>query len=244
MTSVQVDILMAAPLPSCAEVLEPQELDRWRRLGRSADRDRHFTGVILRREELRRRAGRLVPVERRCRGCGTAEHGEVQPLVAVDRARWRTSLSHSASTVMLAVAELEGPDVDVGVDVEVVSRVDPRLARHVLSAPERARLPQPTRWSLCGVWTAKEAVLTALGCGLHVPMTDIEVAPAVRARGSDARLRPLQDRPSRLIDLTDVVSAACEDQAPLRAALMVLGATDVRVVARRLSPDELLASLT
>jgi phosphopantetheinyl transferase (holo-ACP synthase) len=252
MTSVRVDILMAAPVPSRPEVLEPEELSRWTRLHQEADRDRLFTGVVLREEALRQRAGRVVPVERRCRGCGLVDHGEVQPLAAADRARWRTSLSHSGTIVMLAVADLEGVDIDVGIDVESVSRLDPRMARHVLSAPERSLLPQPpTGWSLCGVWTAKEAVLKALGCGLHVSMTNIEIggsepgspAPAVRARGTDTRLRPLHDRPSRLIDVTDVVSDTGDKDAPLRAALMVLGATHVRLAHRRLSGDELLASV-
>jgi 4'-phosphopantetheinyl transferase superfamily len=252
MTSVRVDILVAAPLSSRPEVLEPEELSRWMRLRHKADRDRLFTGVILRREALRRRAGRFVPVERRCRGCGSIDHGEVQPLEAADRARWRTSLSHSGTTVLLAVADFDGPDIDIGIDVESVSRLDPRMARHMLTAPERSRLPQPICWSLCGVWTAKEAVLKALGCGLHVSMTDIEIAgsvpgphaPAVRARGTDTRLQPLHDRPSRLIDMTDVVSDICDKEAPLRAAMMVLGATDVRLLHRRLSAAELLASVT
>lgn len=252
MTSVRVDILTAAPVPSRPDVLEPGELGRWMRLRHKADRDRLFTGVILRREALRRRAGRFVPVERRCRGCGTVDHGEVQPLEAADRARWRTSLSHSGTIVVLAVAEVDGSDVHIGVDVESVSRLDPRMARHMLAAPERLRLPQPTPWALCGVWTAKEAALKALGCGLHVPMTDIEIAGsvpgphvrAVRARGADTRLRPLHDRPSRLIDMTDVMSDTCDREAPFRSALMVLGATDVRLLHRRLSAAELLASVT
>jgi hypothetical protein len=122
----------------------------------------------------------------------------------------------------------------------------------MLTAPEHSRLPQPTSWSLCGVWTAKEAVLKALGCGLHVSMTDIEIAgsvpgshdPAVRARGTDPRLRPLHDRPFRLIDMTDVVSDTCEKEGPLRAALMVLGATDIRLLHRRLSAAEVSAPVT
>lgn len=251
MTSVRVDILMAAPVSSHPEVLEPEELSRWMRLHREADRDRLFTGVLLRREALRQRAGRCVPVERRCRGCGAVDHGEVQPSEAADRARWRTSLSHSGTIVMLAVADLDGPGIDIGIDVESVSRLEPRMARHMLTAPERSRLPQPTCWSLCGVWTAKEAVLKALGCGLHVSMTDIEIAgsvpgshaPAVRARGTDTRLRPLDDRPSRLIDITDAVSDTGDQETPQRAALMVLGATDVRLLHRRLSAAELLASV-
>lgn len=251
MTSVRVDILTAAPVSSRPEVLEPEELGRWMRLRQEADRDRLFTGVMLRREALRQRAGRFVPVDRRCRGCGTVDHGEVQPLEAADRARWRTSLSHSGTIVMLAIADLNGPDIDIGIDVESVSRLEPRMARHMLSAPERSRLLHPTSWSLCGVWTAKEAVLKALGCGLHVPMTDIEIAgsvsgshaPAVRARGTDTRLRPLHDRHSRIIDVTDMLSDTCDKEGPLRAALMVLGATDVRLH-RRLIPAELLASVT
>jgi 4'-phosphopantetheinyl transferase superfamily len=231
-------------------MLETGELQRWAELRYRPDRDRLFTGVLLRHVVLNQMAHRDVPVERRCRACGAVDHGEVQPAGVADRARWRTSLSHSETTIMLAVAETDGADIaiDVGVDVESTGRMDPRMARHMLSAAERVRLPNPTRWLLCGIWTMKEAALKALGCGLHASMTDLEVQLsseqnelAVRTVGDDPRLRPLRDRPARLIDMTDDISGP-HQEASRRAALMVIGNADVNLVHHRLTTEELWAA--
>ena len=225
---MRVEIVTTAVQPSRPELLAPPDLARWQRLRRAVDRDRFSTGAVLRQAVLRERAGRAVPVVRRCRGCGATDHGEVQPVAPEDRSRWRTSISHAGGTVALAVADCEGVDVDVGLDVEVVARTDLRIAPLVLSDVEQ--LPASTRWDLCGVWTAKEAVLKALGCGLHVAMTELEVRPRTadgepgspgwiaHAAGDDSRLQPLREQPCPVVDLTCVVGGS------QRAALAVTGA--------------------
>lgn len=248
MTRIRVDLVTTPSAPSRPEMLAAQELRRWTQLRHRADRDRLSTGVLLRRAVLSQTAHRLVPVERRCGGCGAVDHGEVQPALQPDRARWRTSLSHSETELVLAVAEAKGADVAVGVDLESTARMDSRMARHILSPAERSRIPNPTRWLLCGIWTAKEATLKALGCGLHASMLDLEIAwssqarrSVVRVAGTDPRLRMLRDRRSRLVDVTSVISDGDGDPAR-RAALMVIGADDVHVVHRRLTTDELWAA--
>jgi hypothetical protein len=146
------------------------------------------------------------------------------------------------------VAELDGADIDIGIDVESVSRLAPGMARHMLSVPERRRLPDPTPWQLCGIWTAKEAALKSLGCGLHASMTELDLRqsspdfqdPTVRVVGADPRLRPLRDRPSRVMDLTSMVSGVPGGEIARRAALVVLGADEVRLAPRHLALAEFL----
>lgn len=241
MVGVRVEIATTVVQPSRPELLAPPDLARWQRLRRAADRDRLSTGVLLRRAVLRERAGRAVAVARRCRGCGATDHGEVQPAAPEDRARWRTSTSHAGGVVALAVADCEGVEVDVGLDVEVVSRVDPCIAPLVLSDGEQSRLPAPTRWDLCGVWTAKEAVLKALGCGLHVAMTQLDLRECAAdggthwtvQAGEDSRLQPLRERPCRVVDLTSVVG---DPGVPQRAALAVVGVDQVYFEHHQVTP--------
>lgn len=246
MTRVRVDLVTTTTAPSRPEMLEPQEFRRWARLRYLADRDRLFTGVMLRHAILGEKAQRPVPLQRRCRGCGAVDHGEVQPELHDDRTRWRTSLSHSQTEIVLAVAEAEGTDVHIGVDLESIARMDPRMTKRILSPAERSRIPNPTRRLLCGIWTAKEATLKALGYGLHASMLDLEIKWSPQARrsevyptGADPRLSALRERRSRLIDVTGVISSCHDDETGRRAALMVIGAEDVRIVHRRFTTDEL-----
>ncbi|MCL2468485.1 MAG: 4'-phosphopantetheinyl transferase superfamily protein [Micrococcales bacterium] len=232
---MRVEIVTTAVQPSRPELLGPADLARWRRLRREADRDRLSTGAVLRQAVLRERAGRAVPVVRRCRGCGSTDHGEVQPAAPEDLARWRTSTSHAGGTVALAVVDCEGADVGVGLDVEAVSRTDLCIAPLVLCDGEQ---PPTSRWDLCGLWTAKEAVLKALGCGLHVAMTEVEVRPhaadgkpgwTAHAAGEDSRLQPLREQPCRVVDLTYVVGGS------QRSAVAVTGADHTHVEHRQVA---------
>lgn len=89
------------------------------------------------------------------------------------------SLSHCGTCGALAIAA-----TPVGVDIE---RHDPpprgwdRLARSVLSDRERAAfeaLPISERpEALIRAWTAKEAVVKALGAGFAIPPCDVEIGP-------------------------------------------------------------------
>jgi phosphopantetheinyl transferase len=248
-TRVRVDLVTTTTAPSRPEMLEPQEFRRWVQLRYLADRDRLFTGVMLRRAVLGEKAQRPVPVQRGCRGCGAVDHGEVQPELHGDRTRWRTSLSHSQTEIVLAVAEAEGADLHIGVDLESIARMDPRMTKHILSPAERSRIPNPTRRLLCGIWTAKEATLKALGCGLHASMLDLEIKWSPQARrsvvhpvGADPRLNALREQRSRLFDVTGGISDGHDDETGRRAALMVIGAEDVRIVHRRLTTNELWAA--
>lgn len=87
----------------------------------------------------------------------------------------RCSISHTADLVVVAVVA----DFEVGVDVERLDRAPLPPAASWLSPAERCRLdgvPEPDRQAvLVRTWTAKEAVVKALGRGLGVPLRDVEV---------------------------------------------------------------------
>lgn len=87
------------------------------------------------------------------------------------------NISHASGIVALAVAREA-----VGIDVEPwreVEDLEP-LSATVLTAPERARLaaaPRSARSRLfLRFWTAKEAVLKALGSGFAIPPDELTVA--------------------------------------------------------------------
>jgi 4'-phosphopantetheinyl transferase len=91
------------------------------------------------------------------------------------------SISHSGGRVAVAC----GRGVEVGVDVEAVSRPpDPAaLVHNILTDSEAAHLNALGRTdrslALLTYWTRKEAVLKATGDGLRVPMTSIAVSAPV-----------------------------------------------------------------
>lgn len=89
--------------------------------------------------------------------------------------RLKFNVSHAQGHVMVAVAR----DVEIGVDVECVRELDAmdEVAQEFMT-PEEAFL-----YDISGdrkpemffrVWTRKEAILKALGCGLLAPLKDTE----------------------------------------------------------------------
>jgi len=117
-------------------------------------------------------------------GCAPADlsfvegdHGKphlAAPGTAGDR---EFNVSHTGRLALVAVAR----DLPVGVDVEAVDRpVDPlSLGPRVLTPAERAHMaempPAEAARHFLRVWTAKEAVVKALGRGLSLPLTDFAV---------------------------------------------------------------------
>lgn len=255
--TADVLVATAAPMPSRADLLGGAAAQRWQRLHRAQDRDRLFTGMVLRRLAMAEVAGRDVPLRRHCRGCGANDHGEVQPARAQDRDHWRLSLSHAGSRVVLAVATLGAgaapAEAGVGVDIEAVARLRPEMARFVLAATEQERLGELSAAELCTMWTAKEAVLKALGVGLQAAMTGIDLGwdrhgpgARVRATSADPLLDPLRSTRCSLVPLTTdaPTSAGSAGDAHYRSWLAVLGADEVRVRQREVSAAELEYSLT
>lgn len=201
------------------------ERTRWQLLRRQEDRDRLATGIWLRGHALRELTGLDdAPVRRWCYGCDSKSHGGVQPTGNWGNL-WNLSLAHAGNTVVLAASKQSaGLQVLTGIDVESTSRMHPSLARFFLSKPELERLESGrildvSTW-LIRTWTAKEAVLKAAGCGLHVPMTTLDagVPPGpgkVKILGHSPMLSKLRGGTDVLVDLRDRLPLGPELQASL-----------------------------
>ncbi len=89
------------------------------------------------------------------------------------------SLSHTHGVVACALQAGPGP---VGLDVENYARapLSDRLCDQIFTARERRALsrqaaPRPQADARLALWSAKEAYLKALGCGLHEAMQGVEI---------------------------------------------------------------------
>jgi phosphopantetheinyl transferase len=135
------------------------------------------------------------------------------PWALVGRRRLPLSLSHAPGwAVAAAHARLR-----VGVDVEPLRALPHAFSRYFLSPDESSALGgwgDPATASLAA-WTAKEAVLKAIGCGLSIPPR------AVRIRSLDA-----DGRVAVAIDRT-AVGAACWRQDGAVVAVACAGGSEV-----------------
>ncbi len=83
------------------------------------------------------------------------------------------NLSHSGSYVILGIAENE-----VGVDIEQISRYDPKLPLKFFSKDEQEWISSHNdENTFFKLWTAKESVLKALGTGFTKPSNEFSVLP-------------------------------------------------------------------
>ena len=98
-------------------------------------------------------------------------HGRAAPVVL--------SLSHSHGTGLCAIAQAGG---EVGCDLETVESRSPEfLADYFTDEEQRlvAQTPAVRRDQLLTLlWSAKESVLKALGCGLRLDTRSVNTAPA------------------------------------------------------------------
>ena len=152
--------------------LDETERRRADRFRAEASRNVFITAHAALRRALAERTG-LDPRELRFT---TGAHGK--PFLD-PASEWRFNLSHSGSTIAIALTR----NLDLGVDVEELGRKTPyrRLARRFFTESEAAAVKhagddmRPRVFFHC--WTAKEAVLKATGSGLTVPVRDVEVDP-------------------------------------------------------------------
>ncbi|MFE7645612.1 4'-phosphopantetheinyl transferase family protein [Streptomyces phaeoluteigriseus] len=217
--------------PGLLGLLDAVERARHEATARPDDKARFLVGCALSRLTLGELLGLPpadVPLRRVCPRCG-GPHGKVRlavpagsPYADVD-----FSVTHSGNVVGVAVCRdaavgLDVEDDGIGLDVDAAART--ALGATELSALY-ARPAAGRRSAFLRTWTRKEAVLKALGVGLHVPLRELEVsapdiAPAVLTWPEQLGRRP----EASLADLT------VEDTHT--AAVAVLGAGGVRVVER------------
>jgi 4'-phosphopantetheinyl transferase len=172
-----VQLIWARPTaPRSAErLLSPGELARLDRLVTAADRDLFRSAHVLARQAVASSLG--LPVEevllvQHCAHCGGG-HG--RPVAAVSgHVVPELSIAHAPGIVVVATATQP-----VGVDVEPVDRAAAGLADVILAPSERAQLdalPAETRDEMTlRWWVRKEAALKALGVGLDVDPSGLEV---------------------------------------------------------------------
>jgi 4'-phosphopantetheinyl transferase EntD len=126
------------------------------------------------------------------------------------------SISHSSDRAVAALGH--APGERVGVDIEQPVDAKPGFDEIVLSAPEREALRRldaaAARAARTRIFTAKEALLKALGTGLRVPFVHVAVrlAPATAA---------LDDRPFEV--LAPDGELACLRDVSLSAGTFRLG---------------------
>jgi 4'-phosphopantetheinyl transferase len=195
---------LAGGAPADAAVLSAGERARAAQLVGDERRRRYAGAHVLVRELLGERlrvAPRDVAIEQDERG---------KPFVAGREVTF--SLAHSASLAAVAIAE----GAEIGVDVERLRDIDVGLlAKGTCSEDERARLAEaaePDRSALfLRLWTAKEAVLKALGVGLTVPPASADVASVLdtgRAACLGTEVASLEPAPGYAGALARVLPAA------------------------------------
>lgn len=160
------DDLLAEPVAvACAELLTPDEQERWQRLRFEPNRREFLASRALVRTALSQ-CHPLPPAAWRFR---TNPYGKPEPDPACGL---RFNLSNSPGLVVCLLAR----DAEVGVDAEPAARSGEilALAPDVFSAGELAQLEalpaseRPDR--ALSLWTLKEAYLKARGLGLSLPL--------------------------------------------------------------------------
>jgi 4'-phosphopantetheinyl transferase len=116
------------------------------------------------------------------------------------RLSWSLSISHRGDWGLAAMALV--PGVRIGADLETVEPRDPALVRQFFSESEADRVARTdgshVDRAVARMWSAKEAVLKAMGVGLRHDTRDIVVGDAIAAppaltgawRALDIRLAP------------------------------------------------------
>lgn len=152
------------------ELLDAEERRRVERFRFEADRHR----AIVARGTLRTLLGRRLACDPRALRFVEGKQGK--PALAAGEAEF--NVSHSGDRVAIAIA---GPGTPVGIDVEVEQ---PRmtdlaqLARRYFSREEAAEVERDGGTALFfTIWTAKEAVIKALGGGLSIELASFSVLP-------------------------------------------------------------------
>ena len=165
-------------------LLAPDELARAERY-RFADDQRRF---IAARAGLRLRLAQVLQADPAQLQFDYGERGKPRLASGQSDGQWQFNLSHSGDVAMLAAM----PGLPVGVDVEVLRPMRDRdaLVRRWFSVAENtAYFALPVgqqQQAFFAAWTAKEALVKALGQGLHFPLQQFDVQ--VEAQGPGALL--------------------------------------------------------
>lgn len=164
-----------------ARWLSPEAMGRVERFADAEARARAGASEWLKTRWLPRELG-LADVEWK-----TGANGK--PLLSGAAADWGFNLSHAGSHAVAALAR----SASIGVDLESTARKADieRLGRRVFSESEQKRVREGGRDAFFTLWSQKEALLKALGCGwadggiqrrTQLQPRTFQTEPATRAR--------------------------------------------------------------
>jgi len=166
---------VAGPDQDLAARCTLEEVQRAARFLLAADRDCYLAGHGLLRLALAEDLAGRVPASARFRSGAWGK----PYLPGCHGSGWlRFNLAHCRSRVCCVTATGTAATVEVGIDVEPIDPARP-LPREVCTLREQALLDaaaEPVRAELLArLWTAKEAVVKALGTGLALPLEAVEI---------------------------------------------------------------------
>ena len=172
--AVRVDIWAWSLDPSAHDIAHHAALldrDERHRAGRFLN-ERHGSRFVVGRAGMRLRLARYLKTSPADLVFSYGPHGK--PMLATPGAP-HFNLAHSDGEAVLAVCQ----DLEVGVDVERGHKLDTDIVSRFFSSDEIALwqlLPEAERErAFFRAWTAKEALLKALGVGLSVPLSAFSV---------------------------------------------------------------------
>ncbi len=220
----------ARPAEVAQTLLSPIEREKAARLRNLAERGRSLTAALLLRAVLAERTG-IAPgelvIDRRCADCG-GPHGRPR----LTGSGLEVSVTHSGDLVGVALTA----GVPVGLDAESASAPVTEGMAGLACTPAELRwllgYPQPRQQdAFLRLWTAKEAVLKALGTGLMKPMTELDLEPPAAdgpfigpvREGATAWLYPVSPGPDYLGSLAGLAPLDGIEEHDGDALLRTLG---------------------
>ena len=167
---IETAALDADGLALLSQTLSDEERARAARFHFERDRSVYIVGHALMRDMLARAVGGSAHDF----AFTTGAHGKPEAVLAASAPRLRINLSHTRGLAAVAMTQ----DVDVGVDVEWMSRDSDLLniAERFFAVDERRQLALAAetdrRDCFFAFWTLKEAYIKAIGLGLAMPLAD------------------------------------------------------------------------
>ena len=166
-------------LAACESVLSEEERSRANSFHFEKDRRQY----LVARGSLRYLLGSLLGIEAGAIAFAYGRFGK--PLLKLEEGAgeaYQFNLAHSGSHILIGVS----PNLEIGVDLEALSPGQVRMApliRNICTVNEAAWVKdlevQAKELALSRLWTAKEAILKAIGSGFQIPPDQVEIVEPV-----------------------------------------------------------------
>ncbi|MFN0185511.1 MAG: 4'-phosphopantetheinyl transferase family protein [Aquabacterium sp.] len=166
----RLDLSEAPDAAECA-LLQPDEIERAKRLVFDRDRRRYLSAHVGLRQVLARHCG-IDP------GLLRIQPDALGKPVLTGKGLPSFNLTHTGDLALVAIGQA---GVEVGVDAEMLRNVPDaeQLVDELFAGPEatvwRGLPPHLRSTAFLVGWTRKEAALKAVGCGLNLPPREVHV---------------------------------------------------------------------